>query len=215
MKLLALAIAVGLVFASLSFGADVPCLAGSTFATLETQVSCTIGDKVFSDFALSGSLTASDVSVETIIDSPPAAIGFMFQLDLETGEDVSLSYLVSTISGLPLIKSAHLGMEGSASGGGDISIAEQVFPGCNYYDCTTPVLLNTNLGVGPTVSMDAVTFAPVNQLYVSKDLNVSNVGSGTLSVFSETVDQTPEPASMGLIGIGLAGLALWQRRRTS
>lgn len=219
MKSFVIAVALVLVLVSLSFGSPIQCSTITTYTGLvaTSSTGCEIGDKLFSDFVISGDLTASQVSVFQVINEPPEETGLSFQFNLTTGfggsEDFAIGYLVQTVNGQPLIDSAELEMHGSLkSGTGLATIDEQVCAGDHDVECNlgTIYYLSTSYGMPPNQLEDRVEFdQPVNEVFVSKDLNVySGTGVVGISLLTETVDQTtgiPEPATMGL---GILGIVL-------
>jgi hypothetical protein len=231
MKSFALALALGLVLVSLSFGSPIQCSTIGTYAGLVATGSsgCLIGDKLFSDFVISGALNpggtdnGSAVTVGTVNEGL-ADIGFTFGFDqsLQGGElgsslDTRIGYLIQTVDGSSLIESAALNMLGVTSGGGIASIVEEVCVGDDDKTCETgtPLYLNTILGTGNDIYGDSVQFrSAVSEVYDYKDINIiaGPGGYASISVVTETVDQVgsvPEPATMGLGVLGiLLGLGI-------
>jgi hypothetical protein len=220
MKSFAIAVALGLVLVSLSFGSPIQCSTISNYAGLvATGASgCEVGDKLFSNFFITGYLSGSQVSVAQVINEAPEETGLTFQFDLTSigggSHDFAIGYLVSTLSGQALIDSAELSMNATTLGVGMVDVVENVCAG--GYDITcgegTKYRLETSVGfIGPGDVSDSVKFrAPVSEAYFSKDINVASgtQGYASISLLTETVDQTgqvPEPATMGL---GILGIVL-------
>jgi len=208
------------------------CSVAANFAALETAGSCTIGDKTYSDFtatfaATGGAteLTASGITFTTV-NNGLVANGFNFEmsLDASTGEtnDVQLGYNVSiTTPGTMLIASSSLVMDGLGVGTGVASIAETDCIGAPIAGCPAgdSVALSTIASGVFSAPSDSTSFAGVNELGVSKDVNVfgGGIGFATISGITETVDQvlipTPEPASIVFFGTMLLGVTALIRKR--
>jgi hypothetical protein len=63
---------------------------------------------------------------------------------------------------------------------------------------------------------DSSTFAPQSLIFVEKTIFISGDDLGdtvSLDRFTQRFSQVPEPATLGLMGIGLAGLGFAKRRR--
>jgi hypothetical protein len=219
-------LAVALLATGASYGATlVTCVSLGTTITIQSIIDaggCSVGDKNFNGFAVSGNLSASQITVHQIVDDQPIATGFQFQFNLTGASDFALTYHVFTASGLPLITSAHLSILGSnVTGDGEVSVGESV---CADQGCTS-VLGDLNAqqfsstdprNVSNQLS-DDISFGGISSIWLSKDVNTDPGanGSATLSLISQTVDQvgTPEPVTFALIGSSLLGLGILLRRR--
>jgi hypothetical protein len=205
--------------------------AGSSFLgspvglqNLTNGQSLVVGDKVFSDFFISGDISANQVTVTPIEDSFGYGISFSggfvaVGLGDET-EDMVLGYTVAVVTNSPnLISDVHLRFNGSSvglgSGGwGLASVTEQVF-GANLAlvdqmavfafssaNQTTNQLENTLL-INP----------PRPKLVIHKDVLLrASGGFATISIIDQTFSQIPEPSTLGLVSLGLTGLYLLLRR---
>jgi hypothetical protein len=184
-------------------------------ALTPTGAYTTVSPLTFSDFTYSSaSLPASGVVVNSFSLPGETGISFSgaFTAAPSTIADFSIGYTVTT-SG-PLITDAVLVGTGTPTGGGYGSwlISEDIFSG------TTGHLLGVlNINSSQTLPVDTLVFAGQTSLIIQKDISVIG-GSGGLGASVSIIDQgysfgaVPEPASMGLLGIGLAGLLAYRRR---
>jgi hypothetical protein len=184
--------------------------------------SLVVGDKVFSDFFISGDISANQVTVTPIEDSFGYGISFSggFGAMGQATNDFILAYTVSVVTNSPdLISDVHLRFNGSSvglgSGGwGLASVTEQVFDAnlalvgqmavfaFSSANQTTNQLENT-LAINP----------PQPTLVIGKDvLLIASGGFATISTIDQTFSQIPEPSTLVLVTSGLTGLYLLLRR---
>jgi hypothetical protein len=133
--------------------------------------------------------------------------------------DIALEFNVTTTFGDNRIIDDFLALNGAAEGGAFISISESV------EDENKNAVAGAQLLVFDDPNGERFTdtgiFAPQNILHIIKDVSWScDAGTGPdcrafLSDFSQLFSQlqVPEPASMLLFGLGLAGLGFWGRKR--
>jgi hypothetical protein len=203
-----------------------PCPATGTYAQLIALGACTIDDKLFGNFEQLGT---PDVPVTYTVVSTATEDGFIFQFGLTANnndaKDFSLLYDVQCIGGDPCIISADLTLQGFAvlpPGTGTVSIGETVCEGGFHTGTCTGTAGFLAVGSDGTIAGTTLTahleFPGVNTLGITKDINATCGGTCTLaslSLFQNTVDQAPEPATLLLFGAGLAGLAFFRRRKAA
>jgi hypothetical protein len=223
LSLAALAVGVG------STQADaVPCTPGlaSAYEALGAA-GCQIGDKTFSEF----NFTSTEVLDSQIIITPGANIltvgdlGFRLSINglaalgPNDSTDLLLQYHVAVDDPNFLISDAHLAFTGGATGPGGLAVVNETLcpPGS---PCLNDIPTVFDSPVATQVS-DSTFFNGVAELDISKDMLVQASGVGDFSSISG-VDQTftqteatpvPEPATLLLLGSGLAGAGIFGRKR--
>jgi hypothetical protein len=197
------------------------CTSGANLGQwLGAGFTCTVGDKTFSNFTYTDTggggatpIAASEVVITTI-NQGASAIGFQFNAPWNVGglqsldSAIGFTVAVTPPTGGVFIHDAALVQAGSSfSGGGIGSVSENLSNNSN--------LLTVDRAGQVTLS-DAVTFSNTGSVNVLKDIAVNaNGGSAAISQVTDTFSQTtvPEPASLGILGLGLIGLGFTQLRR--
>ncbi len=150
---------------------------------------------------LAGSVGVSAVS----IPNPGFELTGAIAAPAPSDNDITFTYLMST-SGPP-ITAISLNANG-ATNGGTASITEDV-----YTDQTKTDFLGQ---ITVTSGTQTLQFAgSYLSLYITEDIIFNTYTSNQLATFS-LIDQTfaiPEPSSLAMIGLGLAGVGIYGRRR--
>ena len=187
----------------------------------------TVGDKTFYNFSYQGSATVPATAILVTTSTNPEGLRFAFAWNSTNGmnEDSVIQYCVHVNTTVPQQLINGVGLDFNAAG---------TIPGTSTFGTVTETIsdLSQHILPGGNISVidfgdsnpnnrDSTTFAvnpPMRDLCVTKDIQVDSAptasGGGTamISFVDNTFTQTPEPASLGLLGIGAAMLL---RRRCS
>jgi hypothetical protein len=168
------------------------------------------GPLTFGSFTDSGSTITSPVYVSAI--DGPTEYGFTLTGNFAsynpsgppyTSEDLPLTYVVSS-SGGP-ITDATLSAVGSGS---YWSVTEYLWSGTNAGGTYLGELMVSSTSTAPAY----LSGFSATSIFIEKDINVLGVPYSTISFVNQSFSVVPEPASMGLLGIGLTGLLAYRRR---
>lgn len=182
------------------------------------------GDKRFAEFTYgaSGDMPPADrVNVFRIIDDH-GNLGLRFQgafIDIDSTDndasDALITYTVEALDPNMLITDAHIFGNPNVLGDADtgsISVTETFLPPslANF----TGEIFDDPAGAG-LQRLDWVIFdEPVRSLQVFKDIAArAGEGTATLSFVDQTFSQIPEPSTVTLMMVGLAGIAFAGRRK--
>lgn len=201
---------------SLFTAAAASCPSGDTLAQLEALGSCQVGDKIFSDFtytdSVSGGATAvlaTAITVDTVgpgEDVSGANYGLEFNgswtADNGQTSDGDIGFEVTVVNGAGMeITDAGLAQTSGIFNGGVASVSEQ---GCSGAGCTPGTWAVLTLEDGSTDQGASDTIlSPTGTVTVSKDINVvaPNGGFASISLVTDTFSQTavPEPRALSLL----------------
>ncbi len=201
--------------------------------TVNTAGGCIEDGLLFSQFQyLSSSsgtglaLPATAVALAPLVNAGGAGFGFQISGGFAAGansvSDGILQYRVATTNMLPLLSGLSLSFNGTFTGPGIAGVSELYCPGGTAVPpaagCTGGLSdLFVQASGAITLLQTSATFADVNSLTVSKDIQVNGGTSGSATISSVTnqfqqASPVPEPSAFLLMGFGFAGLALLRPR---
>ena len=184
---------------------------GLTFDSFDAVIS---GD-------LATAITPADLEIVVLSDGFRIA-GPISAADGEIG-DILLSYSVTQTffpNLLPII-GASLLSNGVAEGiGAQAGIDELLLMTPHGVVIAVLSAFDTGAISGDAIFFDEASFDPIHALHVEKDILVDSVlldggvgGSARISLIDQRFQVVPEPTSISLMSLGLAGLAFGGRRR--
>jgi hypothetical protein len=208
------------------------CTAQPLSTYLQNQTACQVDGLEFSDFSYGPNHfpqhpgpPASSIMVAPLADFLDP--GLMFSSLAWTAEgaggggDSTISYLVTSVSGAPIIQGAALGMNAVVTSnpvklivGETVCVGVMIPPG----QCPSANTVNLQLADTPTPisQIPDASFGPVSEITVLKDIYFASegaTGSGQIFTVSNTYP-VPETATVLLSLMGLVTVAAMRRKRT-
>jgi hypothetical protein len=190
-----------------------------------------VGDKLFGNFGFqyidttgntNDYLTPSDLVLSALTSDVGFGISIQAPLVAQGPviKDLSLQFSVQVVNSPDMISGVQLQVVGGASGLGVATVSETVSTGLG-----AGAIANLFVNADSATPEDDVTLStPQCMIWIMKDVIVSGDPDGypetnpsqdiaTISIIEQTFAQVPEPSTMALWGVGMAGLLVVRRRK--
>lgn len=189
-----------------------------------------IGDKLFADFSyvaggVSNNLSPNAINLIALSNSVGFGLSITGPFDSfgNISKDFIFQYSVDVTNNPGfLISDIHMTYNGNSYGtGGYSTIDESAYSngfGAGFIGQIDVYNYGTNAPPlpGPQLEDQFVFAQGYDKVYVQKDIVLGGFNAtdhSSISIINQTFSQVPEPSSMTLAAIGLAGLWVWRRRR--
>ncbi len=208
-----------------SFGAT--CAMSASWAAFQSTGACTIGNIELSNFTVVSTGTSSIIPPSSIIltldNSVAGFLGMQWNMGMSaTGagnfQDLYFTFKLRGLNGL-VFNSDTLTFNGSATGGGSTGVSSIVCTSGPTSTCPSGETYIAQVFNPPPVLGDTMFFPDSIEIHASKDFVASGVNGGTGQI-SRVINtygftETPEPMTCVLMGMGLVGIAILRRRKSS
>jgi len=187
-----------------------------------------IGDKLFDNFSYmytdsTGMTNYSLPSGAVTLAALSNMVGFGLSLEapLNTAsnldKDFIIKYSVTVTDPSMKISDMHMTFNGVALNNGFCLVDEAAYDSAGFGVNSLGAIQVDNIPPSPANLQAMLTFEqPQTEIYIEKDIELGGSGGSdfaSISIIDQTFSQIPEPSSVMLTVVGLAGLWLMRRRR--